>query len=176
MGQPPARPQDDDTSLPVDHHGLAAAPHHPRRRCAHPAHRRDVAGFEGAGITHTPITYAHATLAPGARLEIPWTPEFNALVFVLAGHGTVGVEDRPLHDGELAVLGRGDHIVVTAAEHQAQPLEVLLLGGLPIGAPIEHYGPFVMNTRDEIIQAIEDYQSGRLGIIPPDQRAPRNFA
>ena len=136
----------------------------------------NVAGFEGAGTTHTPITYAHATLAPGARLEIPWAPEFNALVFVLAGLGTIGAEDRPLHDGELAVLGRGDHVAVTAADHHAQPLEVLLLGRLPIGAPIEHYGPFVMNTREEIIQAIEDYQSGRLGIIPPDQRAPRKFA
>ena len=76
----------------------------------------------------------------------------------------------------LAVLGRGDHIVVTAADYHAQPLELLLLGGLPLGAPIEHYGPFVMNTREEIVHAIEDYQSGRLGIIPPDQLEPRNFA
>ena len=93
-----------------------------------------------------------------------------------ARHGTIGPEDRPLHDGQLAVLGRGDHIIVTAADYHAQPIEVLLLGGLPFGAPIEHYGPFVMNTREEIIQAIDDYQSGRLGIIPPDQRSPRNFA
>ena len=53
---------------------------------------------------------------------------------------------------------------------------MLLLGGLPIGAPIAHYGPFVMNSRDEIVQAIEDYQRGRLGIIPADQLALRDFA
>jgi redox-sensitive bicupin YhaK (pirin superfamily) len=75
---------------------------------------------------------------------------------------------------ELAVFGPGDHLVVAAAEHGA-PLEALLLGGLPIRAPIEHYGPFVMNTRDEIRQAIEDYQGGRLGIIPADQLVPRNY-
>ena len=52
-----------------------------------------------------------------------------------------------------------------------EPLDVLLLGGLPIRAPIVHHGPFVMNTRAEILQAIEDYRSGRLGIIPADQLA-----
>ena len=65
---------------------------------------------------------------------------------------------------------------VAAADRQAEPLDVLLLGGLPIRAPIAHYGPFVMNTREEIIQAIDDYQAGRLGIIPADQLAPRSFA
>jgi redox-sensitive bicupin YhaK (pirin superfamily) len=135
----------------------------------------NLAGFEGPGVTHTPITYAHVTLAPGARLAVPWSPEFSALAFVLAGRGAVGAEGRPVDDGELAVFGPGDHLVVTAAEHRS-PLEMLLLGGLPIGAPIAHYGPFVMNTRDEIRQAVEDYQRGRLGVIPADQLVPRNFA
>jgi len=67
-------------------------------------------------------------------------------------------------------------LVVAAAERQAEPLDVLLLGGLPIRAPIAHYGPFVMNTRAEIVQAIDDYEAGRLGIVPADQLAPRNFA
>lgn len=135
----------------------------------------NIAGFEGPGVTHTPITYAHVTLAPGARLAMPWRPEFSAFAFVLSGHGTVGDTGRPIVDGELAVFGPGDHLVVTAAD-RASPLEVLLLGGLPIGAPIAHYGPFVMNTRDEIRQAIEDYQHGRLGVIPPDHLATRHFA
>ena len=135
----------------------------------------NIAGFEGPGVTHTPITYAHITLAPGAQLSVPWSPEFSAFAFVLAGHGTVGGESRPIDDGELAVLGPGDHLVVTAADHAA-PLDVLVLGGLPIRAPIEHYGPFVMNTRDEIRQALDDYHHGRLGVIPADQLAPRNFA
>src|SRR6476660_2285926 len=136
----------------------------------------DIAGFSGPGDTHTPITYAHVTLAPGAQLSVPWNPAFTAFAYVLTGRGTVGAEGRPVEDGQLVVFGPGDHLVVTAAEHQAEPLDVLLLGGLPIRAPIAHYGPFVMNTRQEIIQAVEDYQAGRLGINPADQLAPRNFA
>ena len=65
---------------------------------------------------------------------------------------------------------------MTAAEGRGEPLDVLLFGGLPIRAPIAHYGPFVMNTRAEIFQAIEDYQAGRLGTIPADQLEPRSFA
>jgi redox-sensitive bicupin YhaK (pirin superfamily) len=136
----------------------------------------DVAGFEGPGSTHTPITYAHVTLAPGAELSIPWTPAFNAMAYVLTGRGTAGSERRAVEDGQLAVFGPGDHVVLTAADGRDEPMDVLLLGGLPIGEPIAHYGPFVMNTREEILAAIEDYQAGRLGIIPADQAAPRDFA
>lgn len=65
---------------------------------------------------------------------------------------------------------------MAAANGHTEPLDMLLLGGLPIRAPIVHYGPFVMNTREEILQAIEDYQAGRLGTVPADQLVPRNFA
>jgi quercetin 2,3-dioxygenase len=136
----------------------------------------NIAGFAGPGDTHTPIAYAHVTLAPGAQLSIPWNPAFTALAYVLTGRGTAGVEGRPIEDGQLVVFGPGDSLVVDAADRQSEPLDVLLLGGLPIRAPIAHYGPFVMNTREEILQAIEDFQAGRLGIIPADQLAPRNFA
>jgi redox-sensitive bicupin YhaK (pirin superfamily) len=136
----------------------------------------DIAGFAGPGVTHTPITYAHATLAPGARLTVPWAPAFSALAYVLTGRGTVGQDGRPMEDGELVVFGPGDHVVVAAAARSGEPLDVLLLGGLPIRAPVAHYGPFVMNTREELVQAVEDYQAGRLGIVPADQLAPRSFA
>jgi quercetin 2,3-dioxygenase len=136
----------------------------------------DIAGFSGPGVTHTPITYAHVTLAPGAQIAVPWNPAFTAFAYLLAGHGTVGAEQRPVEDGQLVVFGPGDHLVVTAADRHAEPLDVLLLGGLPSGAPIAHYGPFVMNSRAEIIQAVEDYEAGRLGVIPADQLAPRDFA
>jgi redox-sensitive bicupin YhaK (pirin superfamily) len=136
----------------------------------------DIAGFSGPGVTHTPITYAHATLAPGAQIALPWNPSFSAMAYVLTGHGTAGSEGRPVESGQLVVFGPGDHVVVAAADRQAEPLDVLLLGGLPIRAPIAHYGPFVMNTRAEILQALEDYEAGRLGIIPADQLAPRNYA
>jgi hypothetical protein len=126
-------------------------------------------GHAGPGTTQTPITYAHATLEPGSRLEIPWRADFNALVYALAGAGTAGAEDVPLAAGQLAVLGPGDAIRVAAAPRQdsrSSTFDVLLLGGRPIGEPVVQYGPFVMNTAEEIRQAIADYRSGRMGSIP----------
>jgi quercetin 2,3-dioxygenase len=128
----------------------------------------NIGDAEGPGVTHTPITYAHATLEPGARLEVPWNRDFTALAYVLNGGGYAGAEQRPVDAHELVVYGPGDSIVVEAAEHpvRGEPFDVLLLGGLPIREPIAHYGPFLMNTRDEILQAIDDFQAGRMGTIP----------
>ena len=131
----------------------------------------DVAGRRGPGVTHTPISLVHATLSPGARLVLPWQPEFNALVYVLSGKGSVGAEGHPIHTGQLAVHGPGDAIVVSAdraQESRAPSLDVLVLGGRPIGEPVATYGPFVMNTRDELAQAFEDFHAGRLGTVPAD--------
>ncbi|MBB2749053.1 UNVERIFIED_ORG: hypothetical protein FHR35_008965 [Microbispora rosea subsp. rosea] len=129
-------------------------------------------GYAGPGVTFTPITMVHATVSPGARLDLPWNPEFNALAYVLAGQGSVGAERRPVRKGQLAVFGPGGSLTLAAdtAQPQAEPnLEVLLLGGQPIREPVAHYGPFVMNTRAEIVQALEDYQAGRLGVIPAER-------
>jgi quercetin 2,3-dioxygenase len=130
-----------------------------------------VAGNEGPGITYTPISLVHATVSPGARLVLPWPAAFNALVYVLGGRGTVGPDDRPVHAGQLAVHGAGDAIVVSAdrdQESRSPDLDVLVLGGRPIGEPVAAYGPFVMNTKDELAQAFEDFHAGRLGTIPAD--------
>jgi redox-sensitive bicupin YhaK (pirin superfamily) len=130
-----------------------------------------VAGHGGPGVTHTPITLVHATVAPGARLVLPWAPEHNALVYVLGGSGTVGPDARPVHAGQLAVHGPGDALVVSgdAARASSQPdLDVLVLGGRPIREPVAVYGPFVMNTKDELAQAFEDFHAGRLGTVPAD--------
>jgi redox-sensitive bicupin YhaK (pirin superfamily) len=134
-----------------------------------------IGAHRGPGSTHTPITLAHATVQPGAQLSLPWPTEFNALVYILSGDGTVGAEGRPIRTGQLAVLGAGDRITVAAKgtqESRRPALEVLLLGGRPIREPIAHYGPFVMNTREQLIQALEDYQSGRLGVIPENALMP----
>ncbi len=134
----------------------------------------DLAGHEGPGSTRTPITYAHASVSPGARLRMPWRPDFNALLYVLAGRGSVGAEGRPIAEGQLAVFGDGDVMEVQADPRQDSnvgSLEVLLLGGQPIREQISWYGPFVMNTKQEILQAIEDYQAGRMGAIPAEPSA-----
>ena len=134
----------------------------------------DLGGHEGPGVTHTPITYAHASISPGARLELSWRPDFNALVYVLVGTGSVGPERAPVREGQLAVLGPGSAVLVEATPRQdarLPRLEVLLLGGHPIREPVVFYGPFVMNTREEIVQAIADYRSGQMGSIPASRLA-----
>ncbi len=132
----------------------------------------DVAGHRGPGATHTPIALVHATLSPGAELVLPWPRDFNALAYVLGGRGTVSTEGRPISTGQLAVFGSGDTLTMRADEHQDRTpaLDVLVLGGRPIREPVVAQGPFVMNTRAEIIQAFEDYQAGRLGTIPAGPR------
>jgi redox-sensitive bicupin YhaK (pirin superfamily) len=134
-----------------------------------------VGGYDGPGSTHTPITLVHATVSPGAEMVLPWQPDYNALVYVLAGQGTVGAEHRPIRKGQLAVFGPGDTIRTAAAQSQPQAepnLDVLVLGGRPIREPIAMAGPFVMNTRAEVIQAFEDFQAGKLGSIPAVHGAP----
>ncbi|WP_067539332.1 pirin family protein [Nocardia crassostreae] len=130
-----------------------------------------IGGFEGPGSTHTPIAYAHASISPGGRLETPWPQRFTAMVYVVSGSGTVGAERRPVRAGQLVILGNGDSLTVSADPKQDSrtgDMEVLLLGGQPIREPVVQYGPFVMNTRQEIIEAIEDFQAGRMGHIPAE--------
>ncbi len=126
-------------------------------------------GHAGPGVTHTPITLVHATLEPEASLTLPWRADFNALAYVLNGRGTAGPGRRPVHSGQLAVFGPGSSVTVSAdrsQESRSPTFDVLLLGGLPIREPVATYGPFVMNTRAEIVQAFEDFRAGRLGRVP----------
>ncbi len=138
----------------------------------------DVAGHAGPGSTYSPMTLVHATLGPGARLRLPWRPDYNALVYVMNGDGSVGVERRPVGTGQLVVYGPGDAVTVEAARKQESrnpTMDVLVLGGRPIREPVAWLGPFVMNTREEVLQAVADYQAGRLGSIPAVHNAPAHL-
>jgi redox-sensitive bicupin YhaK (pirin superfamily) len=130
------------------------------------AHVRVIAG-EALGVkavidTHTPITYLDWTLRAGADVTVPLSPEVRALVYVFEGAAEVGDQAKRLEEGQLAVLGEGEAFRIRGAEKNAR---LLVLGGKPLSEPVARYGPFVMNTRAEIMQAVEDFQSGRMGEI-----------
>ena len=128
-----------------------------------------VGGHEGPGSTHTPMAMVHATIEPGARLELPWNVDHNALVYVLSGSGTVGADGRPIRTGQSAVFGAGDFLTIQAGgsqETRSPRLEVIVVGGQPIRESVAWAGPFVMNTKAEVMQAYEDFQKGRFGHIP----------
>ena len=135
-------------------------------------------GHDGPGDTHTPITMVHATISAGARMQLPWRSDFNSLAYVLNGNATFGVERRRAQSGQLVVFGAGEAITITADESQesrSPDVDVLLLGGRPIKEPVAWYGPFVMNTRDELVEAFEDYQKGAMGTVPhvsPEDEPP----
>ena len=129
----------------------------------------EVDGLGGPGATYTPMSLVHATIEPGARMELPWPVEYNALVYVLAGQGTVGTDAQPIRTGQSAVLGAGDYLTVAADQQQdgrTPALDVIVVGGRPIREPLAWAGPFVMNTKAEVLTAYEDFQKGKFGHIP----------
>jgi redox-sensitive bicupin YhaK (pirin superfamily) len=116
--------------------------------------------------TRTPIIYLHFTIQPGGRVAQPVPAEYNAFSYVVEGEGLFGRDEERGGDGQMVLFGRdGDAAVLKNPADAASPLEVLLIAGVPLNEPVARYGPFVMNTREEIYQAVEDYRSGRMGAI-----------
>ena len=123
----------------------------------------------GAGAvieTRTPIVYLHFTLKPGGRVTQPVPEGFNVFAYVIDGEGRFGADSRRAGDGQMVVFDEGgDEVEMSNDAGAREDLDVLLLGGLPLGEPVARYGPFVMNTEAEIHQAFEDFRSGRMGEI-----------
>ncbi len=115
------------------------------------------AGTTGPAITPARIAYAHLELEAGARFQQAIPEGWLAAAVPL--NGTVRIEGTEVSADTVALLGDGDTLALEAAT----PASLMLLAGEPLKEPIAHYGPFVMNTREEIEQALLDYQSGRMG-------------
>jgi redox-sensitive bicupin YhaK (pirin superfamily) len=114
--------------------------------------------------TRIPIQYLHFTLDPGASVDQPVPAAANAFAYVFKGSAVIG--EKQLDPHNLAVFARdGESVHIEAAPDSPEPVEVLLLSGEPIGEPVARYGPFVMNTKAELMDAAIDFQEGRMGRI-----------
>lgn len=116
--------------------------------------------------TRTPILYLDFMLQPGAEITQPIPQGFNAFVYVLSGSSLIGRNGTRVNRGYMASLEHdGDEVLLRATQDTNTPARLLLIGGQPLNEPVARYGPFVMNTQEELIQAFEDYRAGRMGSI-----------
>jgi quercetin 2,3-dioxygenase len=116
--------------------------------------------------TLTPILYLHFTLQPGAEVVQHLPKNYNAFVYVIGGNGLFGGDKTMVGEKNLIVFKNdGEHISISESEDARSPLDVLLVAGIPLNEPIVQYGPFVMNTQEEIDKTLEDYRNGRIGKI-----------
>jgi redox-sensitive bicupin YhaK (pirin superfamily) len=120
-----------------------------------------------AGIeTRTPIVYLHYTIKPGGSVAQAVPEGFNVFAYVIDGEGRFGSDSRAGRDGQMILFDSdGEEARISNPSDAREDLDVLLLGGLPLGEPVTRYGPFVMNTEAEIHQAFDDFRSGRMGSI-----------
>lgn len=113
--------------------------------------------------TRTPIIYLHYTLQPGAETVQAVPAEYNAFAYIISGEGYFGPEQKYAKEGQMVIFAQdGGEVRLKGGD---KPLDMLLLAGVPLNEPVVRYGPFVMNTVEEIYQAFEDYQSGKMGSI-----------
>ncbi len=112
--------------------------------------------------TRTPIFYLHFSLGPGARHTQPAASDHNVFAYVVEGEVETG--GQRVGKGQMAIFGPGDAVELAAD----RPAELLLVGGKPLGEPVARYGPFVMTTREEVMEALADFRAGRMGSIPAE--------
>jgi hypothetical protein len=121
-------------------------------------------GKSAAIDTRTPIAFLHMTLQSGGEIHQALPANYNAFTYVVAGEGEFGAEPKKADAHQMVIFGN-DGVGVQIKNSGAEALELLLLAGVPLNEPVVRYGPFVMNTEEEIHQAIKDYQNGKMGEI-----------
>jgi redox-sensitive bicupin YhaK (pirin superfamily) len=116
--------------------------------------------------TRTPIQYLHYTIQPGSQTSQRVPRDYNAFAYVIDGTATLGPDDRPAQPRQMVTFSNdGDEVSIAAPSTSKQPLDVLVIAGVPLREPVARMGPFVMNTRAELLQAMDDFQNGRMGRI-----------
>lgn len=115
--------------------------------------------------TRTPIMYLHFTLQPNAQVTQIVPQRYNAFAYVVNGEGLFGDEQRPAHKEQVVLFEQDGNQITIKTSNDTKSLDVLLIAGIPLGEPVIRYGPFVMNTEEEIKQAILDYNTGKMGKI-----------
>ncbi|SAK66307.1 pirin domain-containing protein [Caballeronia glebae] len=120
-------------------------------------------GVKAAIETRTPILYQHFSLAPGGKVELPVPRDYRVFAYPLSGTALYGPQSQPVRAQQMVIFRHDSDTIALAAGEE--PVELLLIGGVPLKEPVVRYGPFVMNTEDEIRQAVTDYQAGRMGAI-----------
>jgi redox-sensitive bicupin YhaK (pirin superfamily) len=142
----------------------------PRTQSSDGRARVSVIAGEALGVravidTHTPIVFQDWSIGSGADVSVPLPKDHDALAYVFEGALQIGDQSKVVREGQLAVLGPGDTVRLRGLGEGNEPGRMLLLAGVPIREPVAHHGPFVMSSDQELLQAMRDYQSGRMGEI-----------
>ncbi|HMG27435.1 MAG TPA: pirin family protein [Acidimicrobiia bacterium] len=126
----------------------------------------DVLGVRGPVAVHSPIVYLHAKLQAGAAIDVPVPNGHQAFAYVISGRGQFGADETEASESQLVLFaGEEGDVHLAGADDLEGPLDALVISGVPLREPVARYGPFVMNTRAELVQAVDDYQSGAMGRI-----------
>jgi redox-sensitive bicupin YhaK (pirin superfamily) len=116
--------------------------------------------------TRIPIQYLHFSINPGSQVIYPLQSDYTAFAYIISGEGMFGNDETQAKRGNVVLFKRdGNRIQMKSSPKNTEPLQLLLIAGIPLNEPIARYGPFVMNTKEEIYQAIEDFRNGKLGTI-----------